>query len=95
MLVADWQRPDHLGRLNPKVWSDIDNIDEITSMPLDARHRNTDKIIQDAGVRHSDKLKTAICCPPGTVKMKLLNIFNETLADGYCALLSNRYLRAW
>ena len=63
-VVADWQSPDYLGRLNPKIWSDIENIDEITSLPDEALHRNVDKIILDAGVRHSNKLKTAICCPP-------------------------------
>lgn len=63
-VVADWQSPDYLGRLNPKIWSDIKNIDEITSLPDQALHRNVDKIILDAGVKYSDKLKTAICCPP-------------------------------
>ena len=63
-VVADWQKPDYIGRLNPKIWSDIENIDEITSLPDQALHRNVDKIILDAGTKHSDKLKTAIVCPP-------------------------------
>ncbi|KAF2238636.1 NAD(P)-binding protein [Viridothelium virens] len=63
-VVADWQQPDYLGRVNPKVWSDIENIDEIISLPDKALHRNVDKIILDAGAQNSDKVKTAIICPP-------------------------------
>ena len=53
-----------MGKLNPKVWSDIDDIDEITSRPDPELHRNVDKIIQTAAAQHGDKLKTAIMCPP-------------------------------
>jgi nucleoside-diphosphate-sugar epimerase len=53
-----------LGKLNPKVWSDIDDIDAITSLPDQALHRNVDKIIQEAAAANGEKLKTAIICPP-------------------------------
>jgi nucleoside-diphosphate-sugar epimerase len=52
------------GRLNPKIWSDIDSIDEITSRPAGSLHRHTDALIQEAAVKHGDKLKAAIVCPP-------------------------------
>ncbi|KAK4548808.1 hypothetical protein LTR36_008581 [Oleoguttula mirabilis] len=63
-IVADWQEGTHIGKLNPKVWSDIDDIDDITSRPDRELHRNVDKIIQAAAAEHGEKLKTAIVCPP-------------------------------
>ncbi|KAK5124408.1 hypothetical protein LTR85_001625 [Meristemomyces frigidus] len=63
-IVADWQEKTHVGKLNPKIWSDIDNLDEITSRPDRELHRNVDKIIQTAAADHSDNLRTAIVCPP-------------------------------
>lgn len=63
-IVADWHDPTYRGKLNPKIWSDIENLDEITSRPDDELHRNVDKIIQKAAAEHGEKLKTAIMCPP-------------------------------
>ena len=63
-IVSDWRTPDYLGKLNPKIWSDVDNLDEITTLPDGELHRNVDKIIQQAGAEHGEKLKTAIMCPP-------------------------------
>lgn len=63
-IVADWQEKTHLGTLNPKVWSDIHDIDEIASRPDRELHRNVDKIIQTAAAEHGSMLKTAIVCPP-------------------------------
>ena len=63
-IVADWHDPTYLGKLNPKIWSDIENLDAITSLPDGELHRNVDKIIQKAAIDHGDKLKTAIMCPP-------------------------------
>jgi nucleoside-diphosphate-sugar epimerase len=62
--VADWRDPTYLGKLSPKIWSDIDDLDEITSRPDGELHRNVDKIIQKAASEHGEKLKTAIMCPP-------------------------------
>ncbi len=61
---SDWNDGEYVGELNPKVWSDVDNIDEIWSVRDDALHRNVDKIIQEAAAQHGSKLKTAIVCPP-------------------------------
>lgn len=63
-VVADWRDPTYTGKLNPKIWSDVDDIEAINSLPDKALHRNVDKIIQQAGVQHAEKLKTAIICPP-------------------------------
>ncbi|KAK5732235.1 hypothetical protein LTR17_010681 [Elasticomyces elasticus] len=63
-IVADYRDDTYHGTLNPKIWSDVDDIDAITSMPDIAVHRNVDKIIQNAAAEHGDKLKTAIICPP-------------------------------
>lgn len=63
-IVADWLEGKYVGKLNPKVWNDIDDLDEITSRPDRELHRNVDKIIQQAAADNPDKLKTAIMCPP-------------------------------
>lgn len=63
-VVADWRSDDYRGELNPKVWSDIEDVNSIWSLPDNALHRNVDKIIQKAAEQHGDKLKTAIICPP-------------------------------
>ena len=63
-LLSDWAEPALHGKLNPKVWSDIDDIDEITSRPDKSLHRNVDKIVQAAAAEYGDHLKTAIVCPP-------------------------------
>jgi hypothetical protein len=63
-IVADHRSDSFRGELNPKVWSDINDIDAIWSLPDDALHRNVDKIIQTAAETHGEKLKTAIICPP-------------------------------
>jgi nucleoside-diphosphate-sugar epimerase len=52
------------GRLNPKIYSDIDSIDEITSRPDGSLHRHTDKASHHASTQHGHVLKTAIVCPP-------------------------------
>lgn len=63
-IIADWQNGPY-AVLNPKVWSDIDDIDDITSLPDDYLHRPADKILQAAAAQHGDRLKTAIICPSG------------------------------
>lgn len=61
-IISNWET--HLGELNPKVWSDVKNIGEISSRPDKALHRNVDKIILVAGEKYADRLKTAIMAPP-------------------------------
>jgi nucleoside-diphosphate-sugar epimerase len=63
-IVADWHDPTYLGKLGPKVWSDISNIDEITSRPDGELHRKTEKYLQSVIAKHHNKLKIAIICPP-------------------------------
>lgn len=63
-IVSDWSEPEWRGKLNPKIWDDIADIEAITSREDFQLHRNVDKIIQAAAAEHSDHLKTAIVCPP-------------------------------
>ncbi|KAI0554299.1 NAD(P)-binding protein [Xylaria curta] len=55
---------EYLGRFNPKIYSDIDDIKELVSRPDNALHRRTDAIVLKAAADHGDRLKTAIVCPP-------------------------------
>ncbi|OAA56798.1 NAD(P)-binding domain protein [Cordyceps fumosorosea ARSEF 2679] len=63
-IIADWQDGPY-AVLNPKVWSDVDDIDVITGLPETCLHRPADKILQDAATQHGDRLKTAIITPSG------------------------------
>lgn len=49
------------GNLLPKVYNDWDGIEELKSHPDEAPHRKVDKIVLSS---YSDKVKTAIVCPP-------------------------------
>lgn len=49
------------GLSNPKVWSDIDDIDAIYNLPETALHHKIDRLIQDAS---NDLVKTTVICPP-------------------------------
>lgn len=49
------------GKFNPRVWNDIDDIDEIYNVPETVIHRDVDKLIADAS---NDLLKTICICPP-------------------------------
>lgn len=63
-IVSDYYIEEQLGKLNPKIWSDINDIDTISTLPDYALHRNTEKILFDTIAAHGDKLKIAIMCPP-------------------------------
>ncbi|KAL0579458.1 hypothetical protein V5O48_002564 [Marasmius crinis-equi] len=63
-IVSDFLSLDYLGKKNPKVWSDVHDIDAIKTLPDNAIHRNVDKIILHAASENSDRLKVAIICPP-------------------------------
>ncbi|KAL1956246.1 hypothetical protein VTO42DRAFT_7506 [Malbranchea cinnamomea] len=52
------------GELRTKEFNDWDGIGEVTSLPDDALHRNVDKIVLKVGINSSDRVKTAIVCPP-------------------------------
>lgn len=58
-IIAQYE---NLGELHPKVWSDVDNIDAIWSVPEATVHRNTELLIQDAWTER--QVKTAVVCPP-------------------------------
>ncbi|KAI8716794.1 hypothetical protein NCS52_00973800 [Fusarium sp. LHS14.1] len=60
-IIADYN---NLAELGPKVWSDVDDLDAIWSLPAEAIHRETDPLIQEAWTKYGDNLKTAIVCPP-------------------------------
>ncbi|KAI1176707.1 NAD(P)-binding protein [Nemania sp. FL0916] len=54
----------YLGRFNPKIYSDIEDIQDLVSRPDTALHRPTDAIVLKAASEHGHVLKTAIVCPP-------------------------------
>jgi len=52
------------GEAAAKVYDDWDGVQELTSLPDIAPHRNVDKVILAAGTEKADVLRTAIVCPP-------------------------------
>ena len=63
-IVSDYQSPTYLGKLNPKVWSDVNDLTTISTLPDSAPHRATEKLLFDTVRDHSDKVRIAIVCPP-------------------------------
>lgn len=63
-IVSDWAEEEYLGKLNPKIWSDISSLDEIKTLPSHALHRNTEIILHNTVRDHSEKINIAIMCPP-------------------------------
>jgi nucleoside-diphosphate-sugar epimerase len=65
-IVSDWADEEYLGRLNPKVWSDLDaaSLSEIRGLPDGALHRNTEKILHSTVREQGDKINVAVMCPP-------------------------------
>ncbi|KAF2753595.1 NAD(P)-binding protein [Pseudovirgaria hyperparasitica] len=55
---------DRYGEPTDKIYDDWENVDELTHLHDSAFHRDVDKIVLDAGIRHADVVKTAIVCPP-------------------------------
>ncbi|PGH17228.1 hypothetical protein AJ80_04870 [Polytolypa hystricis UAMH7299] len=49
------------GKANPKIWSDIDDIEKIYNLPDEAPHHKIDRNIADAS---NDLIKTVTICPP-------------------------------
>ncbi|KAK5127897.1 hypothetical protein LTR85_005014 [Meristemomyces frigidus] len=52
------------GEASDKVYDDLEHVSEVVSLPDDAPHRNVDKIVLEAGTKYSDRVRTAIVCPP-------------------------------
>lgn len=63
-IVADWREEREHGTLNPKVWSDVADIESITNRPVGELHQHVDALIHDFSREHGDSVKTAIMCPP-------------------------------
>lgn len=62
-MFADMERKTY-GEAASKIYNDWDGIDEVTSLPDSAPHRNVDKLVTSAGTEHAQTVKTAIVCPP-------------------------------
>jgi nucleoside-diphosphate-sugar epimerase len=102
-IIADGQEGSY-GELSPKIWSDIDDIDAICSLPDTALHRKVDKLIQDAAAKHGDRLKCAIVCPPaicgagkglGRVQSVLLPLFFAEIERRGSAFYIRSGTNAW
>ncbi|KAJ6597118.1 nucleoside-diphosphate-sugar epimerase [Mycena vulgaris] len=52
------------GVLNERVWSDVDDIEELATLPEDRIHRHVDKLVWEAAATHGAHIHTAIMCPP-------------------------------
>ncbi|KEY71964.1 hypothetical protein S7711_07110 [Stachybotrys chartarum IBT 7711] len=52
------------GNHDDKVFNDYEGVEELTSLPAAAFHRNIDEIVLKTGLEHADAVKTAIVCPP-------------------------------
>jgi hypothetical protein len=53
-----------LGTHTDKQYNDLAGVEELTTLPSEAFHRNIDEIVIDTGVKHADSVKTVIVCPP-------------------------------
>ena len=62
-MFADMERQIY-GEASTKVYDDWSGIEEVTSLPDSAPHRNVDKIVLAAGMESEPKVRTAIVCPP-------------------------------
>lgn len=63
-IVSDWADKEYLGKLNPKIWSDVSDLEEIQHLPDNALHRNTEIILHETVRLYSDRINIAIMCPP-------------------------------
>ncbi|KAK3627753.1 hypothetical protein LTR56_000253 [Elasticomyces elasticus] len=64
--ILTWEDSEkgRLGEHSDKEYNDWDGVAELTGLPDSAFHRNVDKVVIEAGEKHSDVLKTALVCPP-------------------------------
>ena len=54
-----------LGTWTDKEYNDLSGIEELTTLPDEAFHRNVDKIVLETGIQHdANGVKTIIVCPP-------------------------------
>jgi nucleoside-diphosphate-sugar epimerase len=55
---------DKLGEHEEKEFNDWDGVEEVTTLPDEAFHRNVDKLVLEAGMKDPEVVKTVIVCPP-------------------------------
>ncbi|KAJ9606467.1 hypothetical protein H2200_009428 [Cladophialophora chaetospira] len=53
-----------LGTWSEKQYNDLDGVEELTTLPNEAFHRNVDKIVLETGTKHQEAVKTVLVCPP-------------------------------
>jgi nucleoside-diphosphate-sugar epimerase len=66
-ILSDFKDPDgksYRGRENPKRYSDVADIGEVTSRSSGSLHQHTDLRIQEYADKYDDVMRTAIICPP-------------------------------
>ncbi|KAJ7124606.1 NAD(P)-binding protein [Mycena crocata] len=54
----------NFGELNPRVWSDVEDIEEIVNLPKERIHRAVDEVVFRAAATYGAHIHTAIVCPP-------------------------------
>jgi nucleoside-diphosphate-sugar epimerase len=59
--ISDVNDPQWAGKENPRIWNDVTHIEDLYNLPLDALHREGDKLITDAS---NDLMKTLSIVPP-------------------------------
>lgn len=64
ILTFEDSENDRLGEHSDKEYNDWNGVEDLTNLPDSAFHRNVDKIVLEAGLKHADVLKTVIVCPP-------------------------------
>ena len=64
ILMLEDYMAGRFGDASDKIYDDIKDLAEVTSLPDQSPHRVTDKMVIAAGTEHSEQIKTAIVCPP-------------------------------
>jgi hypothetical protein len=64
ILTYQDSEADRLGEWSEKEYNDWSGVDELTTLPDSAFHRNVDKVVLEAGTKYGDVVKTNIVCPP-------------------------------
>ncbi|KAL4802462.1 hypothetical protein BDV18DRAFT_146767 [Aspergillus unguis] len=91
------------GEHDDKVFDDLDGVSELTHLPDAAFHRNVDEIVLDTGIKHAERVKTAIVCPPtiygrgrGPVSLRGRQVYELSsfvLKEGYVPVIGKGLAR--
>lgn len=78
--ASDSDGKKHRGVFNDHTYDDLENIEEVLNRPDGSLHRETDKLIQQAG---AEGVRTAIMCPPdmygkGAGPVKVTSVYVPT-----------------